>query len=111
MTELSIVSVSIATQAHVLAEKKLLERDKESAVAGKAFNIGEEKLKICELVTFIAKEKNVSPISLHISLVRFLARLNEAIFKLTGLVSISPFLNNISVNMKIHTYVAGMGVR
>ena len=59
--ELSIVSVSMATQAHVLAEKKLLEGDKESAIAGKAFNIGEEKHKIGELVTFIAKEKNVSP--------------------------------------------------
>ena len=103
--ELSTVSVSSAAQAHVLAEKKLLEGDKDSAVAGKAFNIGEEKLNIGELVTFIAKEKNVSPISLHISLVRFLARLNEAIFKLTGLVAISPFLNNISVNMKTHTYV------
>lgn len=103
--ELSVVSVSSAARAHVLAENKLVEDGKDSTVAGKAYNIGEEKLRVAEMVAFVAKELKTSSISFPISLVRFLAKLNEVVFKLTGLVAISPFLTSISVNMKTHTYV------
>lgn len=105
--EFSLVSISSAAHAHLLAEKKLAERGTSSIVAGKAYNIGEEKSSIEEIANFVANEKKVSVISIPISLVRFLAKVNEAIYRLTGLVAISEDLTSLSTNMKTHTYVCG----
>ncbi len=103
--KLSVVSISSAVQAHVLAEKKLLEGGKSATIAGKAYNICEEKASIHDIVDFIASEKKVSVISIPISMVRFLARVNEVIYRLTGLVAISEVLISTNFNMKSHTYV------
>ncbi len=103
--ELTVVSTSSAALAHMLAEKKLEEDDKGSVVAGKAYNIGEEKLSTSELAEFVDSKTGTSKTAFPISLVRPLARLNEAIYKLTGWVAISPFLTTINVNYKTHTYI------
>ena len=103
--EFSLVSVASAVQAHLLAEKKLSEG--ETSVAGKAYNIGEEKTTLLYMIKFIASEKNVSLISIHIVLLRFLARVSEVVYMLTGLVAFSETLNSSNVNMKTRTYVCG----
>jgi len=103
--ELSVISNSSAAMAHILAEKKLADNDTSSVVAGKAYNVGEEKLRIAEFASYVAKEKNVQLTSFPVSFVRFLAKLNELIFKLTGRVAISPYLTSASVSYKTHTFV------
>lgn len=104
--DFSLDSTSSIAQAHILAEKKLLEGGISATVAGRAYNIGEEKSSIGEIAKFIADEKKVSIFSIPISLVRFLARVNEIVYGLTGLVIVDE-LTSLNTNMKIHTYVCG----
>lgn len=103
--EISVVSISSAAQAHLLAEKKLLDGGRSATIAGKAYNIGEEKAMVHDIANFIAGEKKVSIISIPISVVRFLARVNEVVYRLTGLVAITEGLTSLVTNMKTHTYV------
>ena len=103
--ELSVVSFSSAAKAHILAEEKLVDNSTSSVVAGKAYNVGEEKLRVAEFTSYVAKEKNVQLTSFPLAFVRFLAKLNELVFWLTGKVAISPYLTSASVSYKTHTFV------
>lgn len=109
--EISVVSVESVAQAHVLAEKKLLDGEGKSMVAGKAYNISNENVTISEFTKFIASEKKTSVTHVPFSLVKLLALLNEVVYKWTGLVTISESLTTMSMNYKTHTYVSHLAQR
>ena len=104
--ELSVVPVESVAQAHLLAEKKLLEGGSDSVAAGKAYNISDQKITLPEMANFIASEKNTSVTFIPFSLVYFLAWINEVIYKYTGVVTISESLSTVSMGYKTHTYVS-----
>ena len=106
--ELSLVPVESTAEAHLLAEKKLLEDGKESVVAGKAYNITDQKATMDEIIKFLASEKKDSTKLFPVSLVRFLATINEIIFKFTGLVIFDESLTTMNVNLKTSTYVGDL---
>lgn len=106
--EISIVSIESAARAHILAEKKLLDGGEASVVAGKAYNVSEGKATMTEFVKFLASEKNTSATFIPFSLIRFLAMVNEVVYRVTGFIAISESLSTISVDYKSHTYVSDL---
>lgn len=109
--KLSIVPVESVAQAHLLAEKKLLDGGSTSVAAGKAYNISDQKITLPEMANFIASEKNTSVTFIPFSLVYFLAWINEVIYRYTGVVSISESLSTVSMGYKTHTYVSDLARR
>lgn len=106
----SVASVDSVVRAHLLAEKALAAEtqgmgDMPPAAAGKAYNIVDANITIPELVHFVASVKNISVISVPFFLVRLLAFLNVAVYRLTGFVPISESLSPMNVGHKVHTYV------
>lgn len=99
--EVSLVSVHSAAQAHVLAEKKLLEG---KAAPGKAYNVSDQKVTMKEFTEFVASVMNDSPMAIPLRLIKGLAYLNELVYRWTGMVLINEALSVMNVNMKTHTY-------
>ena len=106
--EFSLVSVHSAAEAHVLAEKKLVQDGGESVVAGKAYNINDQKTSLKEIADFVASEKSISPMYLPFSIIRFLAKVNETVYWLTGFVAISESLTTMNTDLKTHTYTCDL---
>ena len=102
---LSIVAVEDVAHAHLLAEKKLSQEESASVVAGKAYNICDQKITIPEIAEFIASEKKTSVTFIPFSLFSFLAFVNEVVYKVTGMVLIHESLST-NMTLKTHTYTS-----
>ncbi len=106
--EVSLVSIESAVQAHLKAEKKLSDNAKSSTVAGKAYNISEQKVTLLKFAEFIATEKKTSLTYVPLPLVKFLAWINIVVYKWTGLVAVSESFTPMCVQYKSHTYVSSL---
>ncbi len=106
--EVSLVSVESVADAHVLADKKLREEGNESLVAGKAYNVSDQKVSMDEFTKFVGSQMNIPTKLIPVSLVRFLAWLNEFVYKWTGLIAIDESLTTMNLNMKSHTYTSDL---
>lgn len=109
--EISIVPVESVAQAHVLAEKKLYDDESAKVVAGKAYNICDQKISIPELANFIASEKNTSVTFVPFFVVSLLAWLNEVVYNVTGIILINESLSTTSIGYRSHTYVSNLARR
>lgn len=109
--DLSIVPVESVAQAHLLAEKKLSNEESASIVAGKAYNICDQKITIPEFAEFVASEKKTSVTFVPFSLVYLLALVNEMVYRVTGVVLVNESLSTISLAYKTHTYVSDLARR
>ena len=107
--ETSLVSLESAAQAHLLAEKKLSgDADSSNVVAGKAYNICDQKVSILKFAKFIATEKKSSLTYLPLSLVKFLTWINDTVYRLMGIVAISESLTSMSMQHGSHTYTSSL---
>lgn len=102
----SVVPVEDVARAHLLAEKKLSKEESTSVVAGKAYNICDQKVTIPEFAEFVASEKKTSLTYVPFSLVHILALVNEVVYKVTGMVVLHESLSTISMAYKTHTYLS-----
>ena len=109
--EISIVPVESVAKAHILAEKKLCDVDSVSTVAGKAYNICDQKVVVTEFVEFVASEKKSSVLFVPFSLVYLIAWLNEKVYRMTGIVLLNEALFTLSVGYKSHTYASDLARR
>jgi sterol-4alpha-carboxylate 3-dehydrogenase (decarboxylating) len=109
--DLSVVPVEAVAQAHLLAEKKLSSEDGISVVAGKAYNICDQKITLPEFAKFVASEKKTSVIFVPFPLVYLLAVVNEVTYRVTGIVPINESLSTTSLAYGTHTYVSDLARR
>lgn len=101
--EISLVAVESVAQAHILAEKKLLDSAGSSAIAGKAINISDQKVSLLKFAQFIASEKKTSLTYVPLSLVKFLAWINTIVYKCTGLIAVNESLPKVCSIRPTHT--------
>lgn len=109
--ELSVVPVESVAQAHLLAEKKLSDEGGASMVAGKAYNICDQKISLSEFANYIASEKKTSVTFVPFFLVSLLAWLNEVVYRVTGVVLVNESLSTTSMGYRSHTYVSDLARR
>ena len=106
--EISLVAVESVAHAHILAEKKLMDSAGSSTIAGKAFNVSDQKVSLLDFARFVASEKKTSLTYIPLSLVKFLAWINIIVYKWTGMIAINESLSTTSVQYKSHTYSSSL---
>ena len=101
----SYVPLKPCAEAHLLAEKKLHREGKESVAAGSVYNLCiEDVFPQRECTEFMASEVGKKVEFISFPMVKLAAYVNTIVYKLTGLILVSPFLTTEVVEFLKRSY-------